>query len=312
MKIKVSIFILLLISFSCADKKQEKKENIQKVKTVNIKQNYPIVNKKNIYNQTDIIDCDQYWKNTFPKDTLKVKLINKIISKNKDLLTKNNLAFLIALISKNKSDLAFNNILFPIFRLSESEIGIFTDANSKAEINLVEKFDNIKENVEKHPAKLFFYPELLNFVFKGKTRPEIKYYSKDGKGKTKIKELGIFLDACLEYFEYSIDTTDITINDKLLFGSKFDIDLIYENIPSIDTLIQNSYEEDCYDCKTSMKKQRTFARLKGTDNLYFIFADTFPLNNEFYTPSRALILINENKILYLWYNEIDLFGCNCL
>ena len=312
MKIKASLFFLLLISFSCLDKKQEKKENTQKVKIVNIEENYSNTTKKDIYKQTEtkIVDCDKYWRNIFPKDTLKAELIGKIISDNKDFLTKNNLIFLNELVSENKSDLAYNNVLFPIFRLSENEIGIFTNSNSKPEINLIEKFDTIQANVDKHIGRVTFYPQLLNSVFKGKTRPEINYYSKDGKGKTKIKELGIFLDECLEYFEYSID---ITINDKLLFGSKFDIDLIYENIPSIDTLIQNSYKEVCYDCKTSMKKQRTFARLKGTDNLYFIFADTFPINNKLKTPSRALILVNKNnEIIYLWYDEIDLFGCSCL
>ena len=56
-----------------------------------------------------------------------------------------------------------------------------------------------------------------------------------------------------------------------------------------------------------------FGFLLPTVNLYFIYADTFPINNELDTPSRALILINrENEIIYLWYDEIDLFGCSCL
>ena len=150
-------------------------------------------------------------------------------------------------------------------------------------------------------------------MFNGETRPEIKYYLKDGKGITKIKELGVFLDACLEYFEYSIDTTEISINDKLLFGSKYDIDLIFENNPFVDSLIQNSVIDECLDCPNSLKKQKTFARLGGIENLYFVFADTFPINNKIKTPSRALIFVNEsNEIIYLWYDEIDLFGCSCL
>ncbi|GAB2775483.1 hypothetical protein GCM10010465_22460 [Actinomadura fibrosa] len=60
-------------------------------------------------------------------------------------------------------------------------------------------------------------------------------------------------------------------------------------------------------------KRKTFARVKGTNNLFFAFADTFPINNELDTPSRALILVNEkDELIYLWYEEIDLFGCSCL
>ena len=320
MRTKLIIIFIILLIFSCKDEKQTEKQVKKRVEKLNLKAKnekketvYPITTKKDIIEQSEKIDCNKFFKNIFPKDSLKEKLINEILLKNKGLLTKNNLTFLRALVSENKTDLAFNKVLFPIFRLSENEIGVFTYSNSKPEIRLINKFDTIQENVEKNIGAVIFYPQLLNYVFNGETRPDIKYYSKDRIGITKIKELGIFLDACLEYFEYSIDTIDISINDKLLFGSKYDIDLIFENNPFIDSLIQNSVIDDCLDCPNSMKKQKTFARLYGTKNLYFVFADTFPINNKLLTPSRALILVNENnEIIYFWYDEIDLFGCSCL
>lgn len=306
-----------MLTFSCKNGKQEKKVITQKEKIVNTttKEYRKTVkpNERHADNITKITDCDEYWINILPGDTLKIKLINEILSEKKGLLSQNNLTFLLALISEKKTDFTFNDVLFPIFRLSEKEIGVFANSNSTKETRLVERFDTIYENAEKYIGNIRFYPQLLNFVFKGENRPEIYYFSINGTGKTKIKELGIYISDCLEYYEYSIDTSNISLNDKLFFGSKHDIDLVYENNPSIDTLINNSYKEHCHDCPNSMKKQRTFARIKGTDNLYFIYADTFPINNKLKTPSRALILVNKNnEIIYLWYDEIDLFGCSCL
>lgn len=126
-------------------------------------------------------------------------------------------------------------------------------------------------------------------------------------------ELASYEDECLEYFEYLIDTTSISLEDKVLFSSPYVIDLVFENNPEVDLLLQKDYREDCVDCPNSTKFQRSFARISGTNNLYFVFADTFPLNNKLDTPSRALILINhKNEVIYLWYDEIDLFGCSCL
>jgi hypothetical protein len=100
---------------------------------------------------------------------------------------------------------------------------------------------------------------------------------------------------------------------QLLSSSPYKIDLVFENTKRIDSLIKSDYKKECLDCPNSTELQKTFARIKGTDNLYFIYADTFPINNKLDTPSRALILINkEDEIIYLWYDEIDLFGCSCL
>lgn len=301
MKIKLYILFNLFIIISC--KSQEKTQNISE--------------------KDRIEDCEKFWTNRFPNDTLRVEFINKIISENKEKLTNNNLGFLTSLKLFNQSDLAINNVLFPIFRLSNSEIGVLAFPTYKLEENsfiptsnemlLIEKYDTITNSSIEHYSKIRFFPQALNSVYTEKEKPTINYFTTKKTGKTKIKDLGKYVDECLEYFEYSFDTTNISISDKILFGSPFQIDLIYENNSKIDLLLKNDNFEDCIDCPNSMQLQKSFARLKGTDNLYFVYADTFPINNELDTPSRALILIKENNdIVYLWYDEIDLFGCSCL
>lgn len=301
MKIKLYILFNLFIIISC--KSQEKTQNISE--------------------KDRIEDCEKYWTNRFPNDTLRVEYINKIISENKEKLTNINIDFLTSLKNFNQSDLVINNALFPIFRLSNSEIGVLAFPTYKVEDNsliptsnemlLIEKYDTITNNSIEHYGKIRFYPQVLNSVYAEEEKPTINYFTTNKTGKTKIKDLGKYIDECLEYFEYSFDTTNISISDKIIFGSPFKIDLIYENNSKIDLLLKNDNFKGCLDCPNSMQLQKSFARIKGTDNLYFVYADTFPINNELDTPSRALILIKENnEIVYLWYDEIDLFGCSCL
>ena len=323
MRYKLLILFTLIFIYSCKNSTQEKKEIVQEKIIVSDKKNEEKTPEETDKSKVDkqLSDCDKYWKNRFPNDSLKTAYINEVISENK--LTENNLNFLNAFNSEKQDDLAFKNVLSPIFRLSNSEIGILTFPKYKhignklipvsKEMDLIEKFDTITENTMEYFGKIRFYPMLLNSVFKEKSKPILNYYTTNKGGSTRIMELGAYLDECLEYFEYSIDTTNISINDKLLFSSPFKIDLIFENVPKVDLLLENDYKEECNDCPNSTKFQKSFARIKGTDNLYFVYADTFPINNELDTPSRGLILINENnEVIYLWYEEIDLFGCSCL
>uniref|UniRef100_UPI00404B5C81 hypothetical protein n=1 Tax=Flavobacterium sp. TaxID=239 RepID=UPI00404B5C81 len=325
MKYKITLLLALIIFYSCEDSKQEKKEIVVEEQIVSknkttekgveeIQTNLPEVENK-------ISDCVKFWKNRFISDSLIAVYIDEIISKK--TLTKNNLNFLNALKSQKENDLVFKNVLAPIFRLSNSEIGIFSFPTIEQidnkfryvskEIELIENFDTITNNTMEHFGKIRFYPMLLNSLFKNNSKPSINYYTTSKVGSTKILELGSYQGECLDYHEYSIDTTHININDKLLFSSPFKIDLVFENNKKIDSLIKSDYRKECFDCPNSIQFQKTFAKIKGTDNLYFIYADTFPINNELDTPSRALILISQDsKVIYLWYEEIDLFGCSCL
>ena len=320
MKYKLSILLSLLLLISCKVKTQEKTKFVVEKETVTEKE---LVEIKETLSEQTLSDCDKYWMNRFPSDTLKIKYISKIIAENKNTLTKNNLVFLNALKSQKQNDLAFNKVLSPIFRLSNSEIGILTFPKYKQvgnafisvskEMDLIQKFDTLTENTKGYFGKIRFYPMLLNSVFKQKSKPIINYYTVNKIDSTQISELGAYLDECLEYYEYSIDTTNISINDKLLFCSPYKIDLTFESSINVDSLLKNQVKKECLDCPNSSHLEKTFAKLNGTENVYFIYADTFPLNNKLDTPSRGLILLKgNNEIVYLWYDEIDLFGCSCL
>ncbi len=323
MKYTLQILVFLMILSSCKNSTQKKQEVVKEKQIVTEQQDNkkkPEENKDN-EKQVQQTDCDKYWKNRFPSDSTKAKYIDEVISENE--LTKNNLEFLNALKNEKHENLAFKNALSPIFRLSNTEIGLFSFTKYKnidnktvpisKELDLIEKFSVIREYTMDHYGKIKFYPMILDSIFKEKPKPTINYYTTKQIDSTKILELGIYVDECLEYFEYSIDTTNISKNDKLLFSSPFLIDLVFENSPKVDSLLQNDYKKECLDCPNSTKLQKSFSRVKGTNNLYFVFADTFPINNKLDTPSRALILINKkNEIIYLWYDEVDLFGCSCL
>jgi len=318
MKYKLTILLGLIFLISCKNQTQEKTEIVSKEETISEKSS---VENNKIKSKPELSDCDKYWMNRFPNDSIKVKHIDEIISKSQ--LTDNNLEFLKALKNQEKEKLAYKNVLSPIFRLSNTQIGLLTfpkyehvenrHIRISKEMDLIEKFDTITQNTMEHFGKIKFYPMLLDSLFKNKNKPSIYYYTTDKIDSTKIMKLGAYVDECLEYYQYSIDTTNISKNDKVLFSSPHKIDLIFESNNKIDSLIKSNYKKECIDCPNSTEHQKTFARIKGTDNLYFIYADTFPINNKLDTPSRALILINrENEIIYLWYDEIDLFGCSCL
>lgn len=321
MRNNLIILITIFLLSSCKNSTQEKKILTQEIS--NISENQKIEKNSKEYkieNKEQQTDCDKYWERRFPDDSLKTKYINEIISNNS--LTENNINFLNALKPENEDKLAFKKVLSPIFRLSNSEIGILSFPKYKQvgnrfvqfskEMDLIEKYGRKEYDMDNF-GKIKFYPMILDSVYEQKSKPIINYYAVNKIGSTQIKDLGEYYSECLEYYEYSIETTNISINDKLLFSSPFEIDLIFENNHKVDSLLENDYKKECYDCPNSTKLQKTFARLKGTNNLYFVYADTFPINNELDTPSRALILINkENEIVYLWYDEIDLFGCSCL
>lgn len=320
-------YVLLLFTFSilfnsCGNNKQVKKdmtsndlsfeENKQKVSK--LKNNAADSNQS-------LNDCEEYWKGRTFSDSLKKAYINEIIKNSK--LSENNLRFLNGLKILDQNNLAFKNILAPIFRLSDTEIGLFsfptyqevgkTYVDVSKENELLKKFTQQTETNSSNVKKTLFYPMLLDSILNNKPKPTIYYYTTKKIGSTKILELGASQNECLEYYEYSIDATNISLNDKVLFSSPYIIDLVFENNPKIDSLIKKSFRKECMDCPSSGDLERTFARIKGTDNLYFVYADTFPINNKLDTPSRALVLINKrNEVIYLWYEELDLFGCSCL
>lgn len=311
------LFIILISLSSCKKTIQEKIENQQGKDSIS--ENLFATNDTS--SEQKITDCDKFREIRFPSDSIIQTYIHKILSDQN--LTENNQIFLNSLKEINQEEFAFRKAIAPIYRLSEYEIGIFSfpkyeHINNRLisiskEKELIDRFDSIEGNTMEHFGKLIFYPKLLNSISQTEPRTELYFYTTSKVDSTQIKELGIYVDECLEYYEYSIDTNNISLNDNLLFSSHMKIDLVYEPYPKIDSVIKSQNNPECNDCPNSLDSLKTFAKIKGADNLYFAYADTFPINDKLDTPSRALIYINEkSEIIYLWYEEIDLFGCSCL
>ena len=271
---------------------------------------------------TLVDSCQQQWKWQYPNDSLKRSYLNEIVSDSSNHLTERNRAFLLALAEEYRQfrsrKLVVEKILFPVFRLSEDEIGVFefrdyvqSLADRSIEAELIDKAEKEDSADVDNFEKLVYYPEILDSIYTTLEKPTVNLFTPDTMITAQIKDLGFHFKPCFEYFQYSFKINE---EDSLLFGSTLAIDLIPEKNAEVDSLIsQQVVKRECYDCPSSQHLLRTFAKIDGTDNLYFVYADTFPLNNKLDTPSRGLVLVkSDNRVVYLWYSEIDLFGCSCL
>lgn len=243
-------------------------------------------------------------------------------------LTEQNRAFLLALetyLNQSEEEVraipTTEQILFPIFKVKEKELGIF---GFPAYDYISESFLDISiENKILTSSKLtaaidstsinnvVFHPELADSLFRNQNQT-FTAFTTGRKVKTKVVNFGSFAGECLEYYNYLIDSQPFRASDKVLFGSRYNLDLVYAGQPEVDLLMKVQLKEKCADCPGSDEYQKTFASLKGVPDVYFTYADTFPLNNELETPLRGLVMKMDDKIVHLWGARLDLYGCSCL
>lgn len=327
-----TVFLLVLVglTISCTSN-QESKENInEKAKDKSTKKlivetarssKKELSSKEEKKESLNTVDCDYYLQMRFPADSVKEEKIDEIIKNNRDSLPINNLAFL-KLLKKESTGLAFNDALNPVFRLKKAVGLVFYPKYKhiedsiiplRKETQLIGKHDTTTIPPYLSHNELRFFPKILDSIYSDQEKPYIYYYTTNRVDSTQIKALGEFEGECLEYLQYSIDTASINFQDSILIASPNKINLEFQNDERIDSLLKTFHNSACYDCPTSDQLQMTFAQIKGVENLYFVYADSFPINDKLHTPSRALIYVNENdEIIYLWYSEIDFFGCSCL
>ena len=312
MKLKLlALFLITLLFFSCKDKPAE-----------NTVINTTPSHSDEIGGSPEFLEmCDEFWKKRFPSDETKKMYLEKILSEAK--LTENNIKFISGLTTYPSDVLAPQKPIYPIFRLSEKGAGIFAfpqydyDSTSfediSAENEFIQKHTEIRKDLGIIDTAEYFFPGLMQDLLQIIKSPDIFYYSIAGRGESSIENFGVKYGECSDYYIYSLAQNEELAGENLLFGSPYKIDLVYENSPQIDSLLNTQHKNKCLDCPTSYHLEKTFARLDGTDNVFFVFADTFPINDQLDTPSRGIIYLNESKeVLYLWYQDIDLFGCSCL
>jgi hypothetical protein len=76
-------------------------------------------------------------------------------------------------------------------------------------------------------------------------------------------------------------------------------------------MIYKEHDYICQDCPSSAYKQKTFAKLKGYDNIYFA-STSIEENEDTDTFERSIYLVQNGEVITLWSKDYDQFGCACL
>ena len=75
MKYKITILVTLILLYSCKDSTQEKKEVVIENQVVSenekTEEKSELIQTNNSKVKNEISDCDKYWMNRFPNDSLK-------------------------------------------------------------------------------------------------------------------------------------------------------------------------------------------------------------------------------------------------
>lgn len=277
----------------------------------------------------DHVGCAAYSDNLMKTDSLKLAYFNdKIVPaalRHKDI-TAENKHFLLTLqeaINTNGGyDLAQpapRQILFPVFRLEEGKLGVFGfphydtfdghTVDKSAEYKLIEATGHFSR--QNTTEETVYFPQLFEAAYPEGSRLVFVYTDKAVR-RCELNNMGMRDEPCLTYYHYPISERTFTRTERPLIGSNMLLDLVYGSYPQIDSLIKNTVRKECHDCPQSGHLMVTFATLKGIPDLYFVYADTFPLNNRLDAPARGLLMKMDKGFTYLWYDEVDLFGCSCL
>lgn len=299
----VTLFLLAAALFSC-------KEKIEKAET-NSKQNSAT--------------CESYWANSATSLEVKQSLLEKILDQEKGIPEENKkfLTSLIHEIGRNPADdkpvLTVDKPIYPIYRLREEQVGVLGFMQHNQFNGTWEEYARehtlLKENFAYQSidsvGKLVSFPDEFSGLYNDNP-PQFYWYSVSKKAKSRFTGLAYFGNDCLSYYQYDFSIPKVDLNEHFLFGSPYGLELEFKNYPEIDKLFKTQYAENCEDCLGNYPDQKTFAKMKGTKNLYFAYADVFPINNKLAAPSRSLVLLTpKGQLITLWSIELDLIGCGC-
>lgn len=305
MKKNITCLFVLFIILSCEIKNKKNKIILEKNKPV-------LIEKK--------INCDSISKAWSLLQSKKNSIIDNIINQNKSSLSKENLNLLVSLKEKNDSILKFKQPLSAIFKGLAPEPFIISNVQWKKkgegfvnyfpENYLLKKVDTNEGNNFIDNSRKYF-KNILKEINQKEREVFVLGFSKTSKAIVSV--FGKQNSECEPYVFYNLDFNNKNLVTTPLVVSQYDISVEFGNWSNIDLLIKNGPFSKCSDCVNSYTKSKTFARLKGTKNVYFSFNGPTKKLEDSYTPDRSLIYITENKeIIYLWSDAIDLFGCSCL
>lgn len=283
--------------------------------------------------------CQQHFKRL---DSLK-RIAHSLLAERvyepalrKEDVPQENIAFLEALSEQLRDStykpgtvLTIDQLLMSVFNLEANELGIvgtpkyIIDTSGigtalsaiNPEYELLSKIEGIQGVDFEDYDTLLYFPKVSQAAMQGQSSTRYIYTDKR-RTTASIKNLAFPYSECLEYYLYPISTSDIVVDERVLFATSLPIQLDYGRYVEIEKLLKNrtlKYRR-CFDCNPdNYEPQTAFAKLKGVDHLYFTYTDTFPVNNEYDYPSRALVMqLADSSMMYLWREDVDLFGCSCL
>ncbi|MFA7275080.1 MAG: hypothetical protein WC044_14515 [Crocinitomicaceae bacterium] len=273
-----------------------------------------------------VYECEDFWALYNPNDSAKILYLEEILNENKELKAGNKLLLQSLLKSlknppsKDSIPLTFENPLFPIHRLKKDQMGILGYAVQKEVNGQWEDLSKEDQLLRKDfgyqsidsMGLLVSFPKTWNELYP-ESKPTFYWYSTSRRVKSTITEMCYLGDECLSYFQYNFDQTPDNQKEKIVFGSPFALDLDFGKWPEISKDFKIQLLENCLDCPINYQDQVAFAKLKGCGNLFFTYADSWPINDQLKAPSRSLVYKRKDgKLVTLWNSELDLFGCGCL
>ena len=335
MKQRFTYTALLLISsciFSCTQENSNVKEVSEATSHAKETEAQPADEPLSEESRQELVrECEAYWAERkklnarkadyFEKNVLAKALATPEVSEQNRKFLLDLKVYLRQSVAERSELLAPRQLLFPIFKLNKDELGIVGlpayDYTNHSLIDISEESrllsqHQTKTDVVPHTeTEVVFHKAIADSLFKQLDRV-VYTFTAQKPVKTQLQHFGSYTGECLEYYLYQLDAKPFDSQDKVMFGSRYNLNLTYKNHPEIDKLYKEQSRPQCADCPNSDEFTTTFANLTGVEDLYFTYADTFPLNNQLNTPSRGLVMKMDDKLVYLWYAEVDLVGCSCI
>lgn len=275
------------------------------------------------------LECMAHWDSIMRKDSLKVDYFIQHImpdTLDADMPTSNKI-FLQALnisLSKDFQENAKQSIieypLSPILKI-EGQLGVFKEPEygtiDGGTMDITKEYEQLLasgyfKTREFGNDEWIYFPKIFNALMDGKSKELYIYTDRDVK-KSPLVNFGFYDNECTPVYIYSFNTKPFKKDDHILFASPYLLELEYGTYPDVDFSIHKQYRRDCQDCPHSNHISKSFAKLKGTNDLYFMYADSFPDNRKVDYPYRSLVMkMNDGYFVDLWYDGMDTFGCSCL
>jgi len=225
---------------------------------------------------------------------------------------------------------SISSIFYPVYKLRDGMTSIISfDAienlilkdnlkkeNFQFSNNKIIKFSNSITSTDttyNNHEHIYFYKALDTLKKIKNLENSIDIYGISSYTNGAVNNVGFMSGDCLRFIDYRFDEREIVNNLNPVFASSEEFIVEYENSPKIDSLHKKVFEKTCYDCTYKYEQRTSFAKFEGIDNLYFCYADSFPVNKFYDYPSRSLtMIVGDTTIVDLWFENIDLFGCSCL